>query len=59
MLGEKVEPPEIKTRAVKKFDYEYERKGVASRFLACEPLPGKRLMKVYPRRTKAGYYRFQ
>ncbi len=38
---------------------EYERKGVASVFLAFEPLTGKRLIKVYPRRTKADYCRFQ
>ena len=38
---------------------EYERKGVASVFLAFEPLSGKRLVRVYPRRTKADYCRFQ
>lgn len=59
MLGEKVEPLEMKSGAVKKFDYEYERNGVASVFLAFEPLSGKRLVKVYPRRTKADYCRFQ
>jgi hypothetical protein len=59
MLGEKVEPLEMKPGALKKFDYEYERKGVASVFVAFEPLTGKRLVKVYPRRTKADYCRFQ
>lgn len=59
MLGEKVFPIEMKSGSVKKFDYEYERKGVASVFLAFEPLSGKRLVKVYPRRTKADYCRFQ
>ena len=59
MLGEKVQPIQMKSGAVKKFDYEYERKGVASIFLAFEPLSGKRLVKVYPRRTKADYCRFQ
>ena len=58
MLGEKVAPIEMKPDAVKKFDYEYERKGVASVFLAFEPLTGKRIIKVYPRRTKADYCRF-
>lgn len=58
MLGEKVEPIEMKTGAVKKFDYEYERCGVASVFVAFEPLTGKRLVKVYARRTKADYCRF-
>jgi hypothetical protein len=59
MLGEKVEPLLMKSGAVKKFDYEYERCGVASVFVAFEPLSGKRLVKVYPRRTKADYCRFQ
>jgi len=58
MLGEKVEPLEMKSGAVKKFDYEYERSGVASVFVAFEPLTGKRLIRVYPRRTKADYARF-
>ncbi len=59
MLGEKVAPIEIKPGAVKKFDYEYERKGVAAVFVAFEPLSGKRLLRVYRRRTKADYCRFQ
>ena len=58
MLGEKIAPIRMKSGAVKKFDYEYERKGVASVFVAFEPLSGKRLVKVYPRRTKADYCRF-
>lgn len=58
MLGEKVAPIEMKSGTVKKFDYEYERKGVASVFVAFEPKTGKRLVKVYPRRTKADYCRF-
>jgi hypothetical protein len=59
MLGEQVEPFLMKPGAVKKFDYEYERKGVASVFVAFEPLSGKRFVKeVYPRRTKADYCRF-
>ena len=59
MLGEKVEPLLMKSGAPQKFDYEYERRGVASVFVAFEPLTGKRLVKVYPRRTKADYCRFQ
>ncbi len=59
LLGEKVEPLLMKSGATKKLDYEYERGGVASVFVAFEPLTGKRLVKVYPRRTKADYCRFQ
>lgn len=58
MLDDSVEPLRMKTGSVKKFDYEYERKGVASVFVAFEPLTGKRLVRVYPRRTKADYCRF-
>ncbi len=58
MLGEKVQPLEMKSGAVKKLDYEYERGGVASVFVAFEPLTGKRLVRVYERRTKADYCRF-
>jgi len=59
LLGEKVAPLSMKEGKVKKFDSEYERNGVASVFLAFEPLTGKRLVRVYPRRTKADYCRFQ
>ncbi len=59
LLGEKVEPLPMKAGKEKKFDSEYIRNGVASVFLAFEPLTGKRLVRVYPRRTKADYCRFQ
>jgi len=59
LLGEKVEPLLIKAGKEKKFDSEYQRNGVASVFLAFEPLSGKRLVRVYPRRTKTDYCRFQ
>lgn len=59
LLGEKVEPLRMKAGKERKFDSEYVRHGVASVFLAFEPLTGKRLVKVYPRRTKADYCRFQ
>lgn len=58
MLGEKVAPLPMKSGSLRKFDYEYQRGGVASVFVAFEPLTGKRLVRVYPRRTKADYCRF-
>ena len=58
LLGEKVEPLPSKAGAIKKVDYEYERKGMASVFLAFEPLSGQRLVRVYRQRTKADYCRF-
>ena len=33
-------------------DYEYSRRGVCNIFLACEPLAGKRMVKITERRTK-------
>lgn len=59
LLGEKVEPLLMKQGKERKFDFEYKRNGVASIFLAFEPLTGKRLVRVYARRTKADYCRFQ
>ena len=37
---------------VAKHDYEYRRCGVCTVFLACEPLAGKRMVRVTARRTK-------
>lgn len=59
LLDEKVEPLRMKEGEEKKFDSEYIRYGVASVFLAFEPLTGRRLVRVYPRRTKSDYCRFQ
>lgn len=39
-------------------DYEYEREGVCSIFLACEPLAGKRFLTVSPRRTTVDWAHF-
>jgi hypothetical protein len=38
---------------VARFDFEYERNGVANLFLFCEPLKGRRWVMVTDRRTKA------
>lgn len=59
LLGDKIEPLPMKAGKEKKVDSEYQRNGVASVFLAFEPLTGKRLVRVYPRRTKSDYCRFQ
>lgn len=37
---------------VAKYDYEYKRCGVCNVFLACEPLAGKRTVKITERKTK-------
>ena len=59
LLGEKSEPLPMKKGKEKKVDYEYIRHGIAAVFLAFEPLSGKRLVRVYKRRTKADYCHFQ
>ena len=41
-----------------KHDYEYERCGVCNIFLACEPLDGKRIVKVTERKTKPDWAYF-
>ncbi len=58
LLGETVEPLQMKPGAVKKIDYEYLRCGTASVFVAFEPLTGKRLVRVYRQRRRTDYCRF-
>lgn len=41
-----------------RFDYEYERKGTCSLFLACEPLSGRRFVRAGARRTKLDFAQF-
>lgn len=53
LLGEKVEPLPMKEGKEKKVDDEYRRNGVASVFLAFEPLTGKRVVRVYRQRTRS------
>jgi transposase len=59
LLGEVVEPLPMQAGKPKRFDYEYERGGVASLLVAFEPLTGKRLVETSKQRTKADYCRFQ
>ena len=41
-----------------KYDYEYKRCGVSNIFLACEPLAGKRMIKITDRRTALDWASF-
>ena len=43
---------------VSRYDYVYKRCGVCNIFLACEPLAGKRIVKVTERRTKVDWANF-
>ena len=44
--------------AVERYDYEYERCGVCSIFMAVEPLAGKRIVQIKERRTKTDWALF-
>lgn len=51
-------PQPTKPGVPARFDYEYERCGVANVFMAVEPLAGKRLARVTERKTKADWAAF-
>lgn len=59
LVGEVVEPLPPQAGQVTRYDYEYERHGVASLLVAFEPLTGQRLVETSRQRTKADYCRFQ
>lgn len=46
LIGEVKVPIPSRPGSLEKFDYEYERKGVCNVFMACEPLAGKRMVKI-------------
>ncbi len=52
ILDDLQEPLPLKPGQPKRYDYEYEREGVANLFMFVEPLAGKRKVKVTERRTK-------
>lgn len=52
LIGEVAPPLPTRPRQPKCVDYEYERRGVCSEFIFCEPLAGQRRVKVTERRTK-------
>lgn len=59
LLGDVVEPLEMKPGKPTRFDYEYKRGGRASLLVGIEPLTGKRLVETSHKRTRADYCRFQ
>ena len=52
------DPLAMQPGQVEREDYEYEREGTCSVFLAVEPLAGKRIVQVRARRTKADWAYF-
>lgn len=55
LLAEAHDPLPIQPGKPERVDYEYERKGTCSLFVACEPLTGKRMVQVRKQRTKADW----
>ncbi len=47
-----------KTGSTEKYDYEYVRKGTYNIFMACEPLAGKRVIKITERKTTPDWAHF-
>jgi DDE superfamily endonuclease len=58
LLAETREPIPMEKGKPKREDNEYERKGTCSIFVACEPLTGKRYLKVTEQRTKKDWADF-
>jgi hypothetical protein len=58
LIKEKRMPIRIIKGHLERYDYEYERCGVYTVFMASEPLAGKRLTKVTERRTKSDWAEF-
>lgn len=58
LLADITERLPMKPGVPERVDYEYERQGTCSLFLACEPLAGKRYVKASARRTKLDWASF-
>lgn len=58
LIGDRIEPYVMQTGRVRKEHYAYEKLGSCALLAAIEPLTGKRLGHVYPRRTKREYTLF-
>ena len=54
LIDDSIAPIPMEPGRPKKEDYHYKRNGVASLFIAFEPLTGKRIVQVRPRRTQGG-----
>jgi hypothetical protein len=58
LIGETKIPIPISQGRPAKYDYEYKRCGVCNIFMACEPLSGKRMVKITERKTKKDWSYF-
>ncbi len=58
LIAETRTPIPCSTGKPARYDYEYRRCGSCNIFLACEPLAGKRMVKITDRRTKQDWAQF-
>jgi transposase len=58
LIGETKTPIPATQGQLAKYDYEYKRCGVCNIFMACEPLSGKRMVKITKRKTKKDWSYF-
>ena len=58
LIDDSIAPIPMEPGRPKKEDYHYKRNGVASLFIAFEPLTGKRIVQVRTHRTKTDYAHF-
>jgi len=58
LIGETKIPISASPGKCAKYDYEYKRYGVCNIFMACEPLAGKRLVKITATRKKTDWSHF-
>jgi len=58
LIGETKIPIPASPGQPAKYDYEYKRCGVCNIFMACEPLAGKRMVKITERKTKRDWAYF-
>ncbi len=55
LIKETIEPMAAEPGQVQRYNYKYERNGVANLFMFCEPMTGHRRVKVTERRTAIDY----
>ena len=58
LIGEIKTPISALPGQIAKYDYEYKRYGICNIFMACEPLAGKRFVKITERKTKIDWAYF-
>jgi hypothetical protein len=58
LVKDKHPPEDMQPGQPRREDYTYEKKGAGNVFIACEPLAGKRYLKVSKRRTKKDWALF-